>query len=291
MENSYEHEKKSTFVLSAFGDEIDDDVEKQFQVLNEVGIRYLDLRKAWGVNVVDLNHHQIQDLKSACRQYSIKISCIGSPVGKSLITDNLDITISTLRRVLDISVLLEVDKVRIFSFYPPKNHDKDEYIEQSVQRLKNMVELAVDYGKILIMENENGLIGDTPARCRKILEDVGSNNLRFVWDTGNFPHAGVENSVDKGWPILADYVECVQIKDARLSDRKITVAGEGDGQILKLLQLLRQHGYHGFLALEPHLKLAGQSGGFTGYTGMLDATKALRGIMNMAGCSETKILI
>ena len=39
-------EKKSTFVLSAFGDEIDDDIEKQFQVLNELDICYLDLRKA-----------------------------------------------------------------------------------------------------------------------------------------------------------------------------------------------------------------------------------------------------
>ena len=284
-------EKKSTFVLSAFGDEIDDDIEKQFQVLNELDICYLDLRKAWGINVADLDDRQIQDLKLACRKYSIKISCIGSPVGKSLITDNLDETKATLKRILDIAVLLETDKVRIFSFYPPQNQHQDKYIEQSVQRLKSMADLAKTYGIILIMENENGLVGDTPERCRKILDNVGSNNLRFVWDTGNFPHSGVENSVDIGWPILSDYVECVQIKDARLSDRKITVAGEGDGQILKLLQFLRDHGYHGFLALEPHLKLTGQRGGFSGPGGMLNATKALRDIMNQAGCIETKMLI
>ena len=277
---------KSAFILSAFGDEIDDDVEKQFQVLNELDIYYLDLRKAWGINVTDLNDSQVEDLKLACQQYSIKISCIGSPVGKSLITDSLDVTIATLRRILDIAVRLETDKVRIFSFYPPQNQHPDKYIEQSVQRLKSMADLAKTYGIILMMENENGLVGDTPERCRKILDGVGSNNLRFVWDTGNFPHSGVENSVDKGWPILSKYVECVQIKDARLSDRKITVAGEGDGQIFKLLQLLQDHGYRGFLALEPHLQLAEQRGGFTGPSGMLNATKALRDLMNQAGCTE-----
>ena len=99
-------EKKSAFVLSAFGDEIDDDIEKQFQVLNELDICYLDLRKAWGINVADLDDRQIQDLKLACRKYSIKISCIASPVGKSLITDNLDETKATLKRILDIAVLL-----------------------------------------------------------------------------------------------------------------------------------------------------------------------------------------
>ena len=56
---------KSAFILSAFGDEIDDDVEKQFQVLNELDIYYLDLRKAWGINVTDLNDRQVEDLKLA----------------------------------------------------------------------------------------------------------------------------------------------------------------------------------------------------------------------------------
>ena len=36
--------KKSGFILSAFGDEIDDDVDKQFQVLNSLNIGYLDVK-------------------------------------------------------------------------------------------------------------------------------------------------------------------------------------------------------------------------------------------------------
>ena len=47
--------EKSGFILSAFGDEIDDGVDKQFKVLNSLNIGYLDLRKAWGTNVADLS--------------------------------------------------------------------------------------------------------------------------------------------------------------------------------------------------------------------------------------------
>ena len=55
--------EKTGFILSAFGDEIDDDVDKQFQVLNSLDIGYLDLRKAWGIYVADLSDIQVDNLK------------------------------------------------------------------------------------------------------------------------------------------------------------------------------------------------------------------------------------
>ena len=66
----------------------------------------------------------------------------------------------------------------------------------------------------------------------------------------------------------------------------ITVAGGGDGQVRELLENLRDVGYIGFLALEPHLLIAGQSGGFSGAEGMKMAADALRGLMAEVGCLE-----
>ena len=90
---------------------------------------------------------------------------------------------------------------------------------------------------------------------------------------------GFERSVDVGWPLLAEYTECVQVKDAKISNGTITVAGEGDGQVRELLENLRDVGYVGFLALEPHLLIAGQRGGFSGADGMKMAADALRGLI------------
>ena len=276
----------SRFTLSAFGDEIDDDVDAQLDVLNELDIRFLELRQAWGVNVLDLDDDQVGRVAGSCDAHSVRISCIGSPVGKSPITKPLEDTLADLARILDVAESLGTNRVRVFSFYPPEGGQQARYVEDAAARLGAMAKAAGERGAVLLLENENGLVGDVPERCRALVEGVNSPSLRFVWDTGNFPHAGVERAVDRGWPLLREYVAYVQVKDTRLSDRTITVAGEGDGQVIRLLERLRDAGYQGFLALEPHLKRAGQRGGFSGPGGMRRAAEALRGLMAQAGCIE-----
>jgi hypothetical protein len=59
-----------------------------------------------------------------------------------------------------------------------------------------------------------------------------------------------------------------------------------DGQVQELLAALAAAGYQGVLALEPHLAIAGRSGGFSGVEGMTIAVKALRKLMSETGCQE-----
>ncbi len=73
-----------------------------------------------------------------------------------------------------------------------------------------------------------------------------------------------------------------------LSDGHVVPAGEGDGQLPELLTHLKEAGYQGVLALEPHLKVAGHSSGFSGAEGMKIAVTALRKVMAETGCVETK---
>ena len=277
----------ATFTLSAFGDDIADDVETQLGVLDELGIGWLELRKAWGTNVLYLDDSQVFSLRDMCNRHSIKVSCIGSPVGKSAIEEPLETVLSDLSRILDIAEALGTGLVRVFSFYPPKGASPADYVDGSISRLTEMANMAAARGILLLLENEGGLVGDTPERCMALLEGVDSPGLSFVWDTGNFPHSGVSQAFDRGWPLLGSRVACVQVKDALVADKTITVAGDGDGQIPELLVALRESGYGGFLALEPHLKVAGQRGGFSGPDGMRRAAEGLRGLMATAGCEES----
>ena len=276
------------FTLSAFGDEIDADVDVQLRVLNELGIGYLELRSAWGTNVLELSDDEVVRLLDRCKAHSVRVSCIGSPVGKSQISRPIGEVVSDLERIIDIAKMLGTDRVRVFSFYPDDEGQQAEYVDESVSRLRAMADAAGKRGVVLWMENEGGLVGDTPERCQAIVEGVDSPNLRYVWDTGNYPQAGVERSVDRGWPLLADYTECVQVKDFLISDGTITVAGEGDGQVRESLINLRDTDYKGFLALEPHLLIAGQRGGFSGAEGMKMAAETLRRLMADVGCAEVR---
>ena len=270
------------FTLSAFGDEIDDDVNEQLRVLNELGIGYLELRSAWGTNVLELSDDQVGHLIELCHSHSIRVSCIGSPIGKSPIDQPIDEVVVDLKRILDIAEMVGTDRVRVFSFYPESDGLQPERVEEAISRLRILTQVASERDIVLLLENEGGLVGDVPERCAAIVKGVDSPHLRYVWDTGNYPQMGFERSVDIGWPLLAEYTECVQVKDARISDGTITVAGEGDGQVRELLQHLRDVGYVGFLALEPHLLIAGQRGGFSGAEGMKMAADALRGLMAWA---------
>ena len=269
----------SKFTLSAFGDEIDDDVDVQLRVLNDLDIGYLELRSAWGTNVLELTDDQVGRLIDRCNAHSIRVSCIGSPIGKSPIDQPIEQVIDDLNRVLDIAKMLGTDRVRVFSFYPEADGLQAERVEASISRLRVLADVAAERDTVLMLENEGGLVGDIPQRCAAVIVGVNSPNLRYVWDTGNYPQMGLASSVDIGWPLLAEHTVCVQVKDARISDGTITVAGEGDGQVTELLANLNDAGYEGFLALEPHLLIAGQRGGFSGAQGMKMAADALRGLM------------
>ena len=271
------------FILSAFGDEIDDDVEEQLRVLNELDIGYLELRSAWGTNVLKLSNDEVGRLNDLCKAHSIRVSCIGSPIGKSPIDGPTGQVADDLKRVLDIAKMVGTDRVRVFSFYPEVEGQQAARVEESISRLRVLTEVAAERDVVLLLENEGGLVGDVPERCAALIEGVGSPNLRYVWDTGNYPQMGFERSVEIGWPLLAEYTECVQVKDVKISNGTITVAGEGDGQVRELLERLRGVGYVGFLALEPHLLIAGQRGGFSGAEGMRMAVEALRGLMAEVG--------
>lgn len=237
---------EAPFTLSAFGDEIDADLEAQLRLLKELRIGHLELRSAWGVNVTMLDDSQVEAVAAACSRFSIRVSCIGSPVGKSPITRPLEQELARLERVLDIAEEVGTRRVRVFSFYPLDEGDegqKDRYLAEVVVRLSELARHAESRDILLLLENEKGVVGDTPERCHAILKAVDSPHLRFVWDPANFVQVSVARPTERGWPLLAPYVAHVQVKDALLADGSVRVAGEGDAQVPELLARLRDDAY------------------------------------------------
>jgi sugar phosphate isomerase/epimerase len=277
----------TTFTLSAFADEIDPDLGVQLEVLRELKIGYLELRSAWGTNVLKMDGGQVETIRRSCELSGVKVSCIGSPLGKSPIEGPIEDVLEDLGRVFRVAKSLDTSRIRIFSFYPSGEDGLDGNLRGSISRLTQMALEAENHDKLLLLENETGLVGDTPERCHAIVSGVKSPSLQFVWDTGNFAHAGLAGSVDKGWPLLDEYTDHVQVKDHRHSDGVTVPAGEGDGQVQELLAKLRDRGGDVFLALEPHLVKGADRRGGKGIDAMRRAAAALREVMAAAGCAES----
>ena len=280
---------EARFALSAFGDEIAVDLDEQLQLLNELKVGYLELRSAWGKNVLYMDDDDVTRAQEVLAARNVKVGCIGSPIGKSSILDPIEKEAANLERIFHIAQAVGTRRVRIFSFYPPDTHTNaryNSYVKEATSRLARLTEMAEAGDFLLLLENEKGIVGDTLERCHAILSDIRSPHLRFLWDPANFVQVGVARPTETGWPLLGPFVGYVHIKDARLDDGSVCAAGEGDGQVGELLIQLRDSGYHGVLALEPHLALAGHSSGFSGAGGMRHAVATLRRLMADLGCLE-----
>ena len=273
--------------ISAFGDEIAVDFEEQLQVLRRLDISLIDVRAAWEVNCSLFSDMQVKRISGLCQQYQIRVSCMGSPIGKSPLQDDIAIESDRLKRIGEIAHRLGTTNIRLFSFYPQAAVDQAA-VQTSVERLQTLANIAEDLDLMLLLENEKALVGDTPERCLALLQSVDSPRLKFIWDPANFVQCGAAEQVDQWWDSLHPFTAYIHIKDARLSDAVVTPAGEGDGQVKTLLERLRASGYDGVLSLEPHLLEARHSTGFSGVDGMTVAVTALRKLMDEVGIEEAR---
>jgi len=279
----------ATFSLSAFGDEIAVNLFDQLAVLKELQIGQLELRTAWGKNVLELDDDEAGKVAALAAKLGVRVSAIGSPIGKSPIDAPMDGELRKLDRIMRTAAIVGTQRIRIFSYYPPDtttNARYDEYVAPAIERLAVLANHAAAAGYELLLENEKEIVGDTIDRCARILAALDRPNVRFAWDPANFVQVGEAEVTARGWPLLSDFIGYVHIKDAFLRDGTVCAAGEGDGQVGMLLGNLRAASYQGVLALEPHLAIAGHSSGFSGPEGMAYAVKALRALMDQVGCDE-----
>lgn len=267
----------TVFVLSAFGDEIAADLAVQLDVLSALDIHHVELRGAWGRNVLDLDGDDLARAKTLLDERGFGVSAIGSPVGKSAVSESRDFELGRLERAIRAADALGTRLIRVFSFYVA-NDEAEQWRDKVLARMALLSERAEHAGVTLLHENEKDIFGDTAARCHDLLATINSPALRLAFDPANFVQVGVRPMAD-AWPLLAEYVRHVHIKDAVFSDGTVRPAGEGDGGIPQLLAALVERGYSGFLTLEPHLQVAGPSGGYSGEAGMRTAVAALRGLL------------
>jgi sugar phosphate isomerase/epimerase len=267
-----------TVVLSGFADEISADLDTQLEVLAEQSIRHLELRSLWSVNVADLDDQQVSRIRRSLDNAGVAVSAIGSPIGKIDVDAPLAPELDRLRRVADIAGALGTSLVRVFSFFLPPGRPPEEFRGPVLDRMAALAGIAEERGLVLAHENEKEIYGDVPARCVEIITEVGSPALRATFDAANFVQCGVAPHTE-AYPLLAPYLEYLQIKDALAATGAVVPAGQGDGQVRLTLAALNDAGFAGFVSLEPHLGVAGRFGGFSGPGDFARAASALKGLL------------
>jgi sugar phosphate isomerase/epimerase len=132
--------------------------------------------------------------------------------------------------------------------------DHQAQIRQLVVLLREAVQVAAGHGIKLAIENH---IDFTAKEILQLIEEVGSPHLGVNFDTGNF--ARLLDDPIKGMELLARHTLATHIKDLRVNPAAAvddwfffssTPVGEGFIDNLRLIRLLKQADYQGFLAME-----------------------------------------
>ena len=267
------------WTISGFADEISRDLDEQIALLNALNIRFVEFRSAWGTKVLDLSEEQLATAKAKLDEAGIRLSSVGSDLGKIQITDPFEEHLERTRHGVKVAKFFGAKYIRLFSFFIPEGEDADQYRDEVLRRTREMVALAEAGGVTLLHENEKGIYGDIPRRVADLMSSVDSPHYRAIFDPANYVQSGAK-PVDEAYPLVKEYVDYIHVKDTTTPTVEhpiglITPAGQGDGQFQELFATLKEDGFDGFFSIEPHLGDFDEFGGLCGPDLWTDAHTAL----------------
>lgn len=268
--------------ISAFADEISDDLDVQIATLLANGVGNIELRGVWGKNVLDLTVAEIKEVKQQAADAGLGFSALGSPIGKFPQDGDFNQQLEALKKALDYALILEAPFIRIFSFYIPNGQDPAAYRSQVLAWLSRLAQEAEKTSVILAHENEKDIYGDTGERCLDIYTTLRSRSFTGIFDFANFVQCRQRPYADC-WLKLKPYITYFHIKDAIMGSGQVVPAGMGDGDVEKILHEAFREGYDNFLTLEPHLSLAEASYGKTSPELFELASRKLREMLERIG--------
>ncbi len=271
------------FILSAFADEISPDPQEQIDVLARCGVKHIEFRSIHKTNVLDLTDLQIAEFKSLLDKNGMRLSAIGSPIGKVKLDQPFEPHLKRFERAIELCKVFDTPNIRVFSYYKPEGTTWEPWRGEVLARMGEKVRRAEKAGVRLLHENEHNIYGDDPKRVVDLLESINSPSLRGVYDAANYVFCGYDPW--QGWQLTKSWTSHFHIKDWKAGETHGSLAGEGQGRIPEAIAEAVAMSYDGFATLEPHLLGGGPTGGVTGPELFPKAVAAFTAILGRAGAS------
>jgi len=252
--------------LTGFADEASKGIAGQIKATRELGWSNIESRNVDGRNIHDLPDSDFDRVAGELDAAGVRINCFGSAIANwgKLITEPMDSSLAEARRAIPRMQRLGTKLIRIMSFAVLKDRAPDDQMEaERFRRLRELHRLFTDAGITPVHENCMNYGGMGWTYTLRMLEAVPG--LKLVFDTGN-PVFTPDYAKPKPWPRqsawefyehVRDHVAYVHIKDGTWDEATqkalFTHAGEGNGDVRRILTDLLSRGYDGGISIEPHL--------------------------------------
>jgi len=239
------------FVFSAFADEAGTSLEEQIAALNENGIRYIEPRNIGGKPILTLTEDELREVRRVLDENGIKVNSLGSPIGKYPINEDFSKHLSDFDKALTACEILGTKNMRMFSFFVSQD-SLAENRDEVLRRMRTLVSLAKKRGIRLCHENESAIYGQMPEEVKDLLTNI--DGLYGIFDPANYRMNN--GDVIDGINATLINLAYLHIKDAIYEKQCITPAGEGEGKIGDILDIVNESTDElVYLTLEPHLHL------------------------------------
>lgn len=259
--------------LGVITDGISREFEHALSVMNETGLKYAELQYLWDKEVGDLNDKEMEKAQSLIKAHEMTVSCIsrhnfaGMLVGDTEVGDtNYNRHMDGLQRCIDMALELDTNVVRIMSFRREMilfgSSGADHWVtstgawDKLLKLLELPVKLAEEKNINLVLETGNNAMVPSAWLGQKLINDIGSDRLRILWDPANSLYAN-EPTYPDGWEALKDgYIGHFHIKDAKvnMAHAHVEFCEMGKGDMAPYLEPLandmKLNNYNGFISLE-----------------------------------------
>ncbi|MDY7010463.1 MAG: sugar phosphate isomerase/epimerase family protein [Planctomycetota bacterium] len=252
--------------LTGFADEAASDMDGQIRATKELGWENIESRNVNGKNIHDISDKEFDVVCSRLADAGVKINCFGSSVanwGKK-ITEPFDSSLKEARRAIPRMQRLGTKLIRIMSFAVLKDRKPDDQMEEKrFSRLSELHKMFTDAGITPVHENCMNYGGMGWTYTLRLIENVPG--LKLVFDTGNpvftddrsKPRPYPKQSAWEFYSHVKKHIAYVHIKDGVWdpAEKKanFTFAGDGDGNVRRIVKDLLDDGYDGGISIEPHL--------------------------------------
>ena len=315
-------------ILSAFADEGANykSAVEQLATISAIGLkwyspRFVDVAGSGEIkHVTQLNEQELSRLNELHNEYGVRVTSIGSKIGKVKLHDIDDGSHNTYVKpeeyirtevagTIRTAKALGTKMIRGFSFYHPQTESAEKYLDEAASRIKEIVQVCAEEGLIYGLEVEANLVGQNGNMMAELARRVDHPSMLCIFDGGNLSSQNMPpERCYKEYEAMRPYMGWAHIKDYKI-DPGLTWEGVVDEERLKnfvpahlgdsahaeilkdlatrlpeLNAKVKAIGMDGFfLELEPHLKGGGQFGGFSGPDGLGVALRSLSSMLDEVG--------
>lgn len=255
--------------LTGFADEAAQDLATQIKATKEIGWTRISARSVNGANIHELPHEEFECVADQLDEAGIDIPEFGSLIGNwgKSISSDFQITLDEIGRAIPRMQRLGTKFIRIMS-YAQEPWGSEQHEEERFRRLREIHARFADAGLQAVHENCMNWGGFSADHTLRLIEEVPG--LKLVFDTANpvFQLDRSKPQPDGSFPWqdpmefyqkVKEHVVHVHIKDClnppagESEPEKYTLPGEGQAKVPEILAALKEDGYDGGLAIEPHV--------------------------------------